>query len=273
MADEFDLDDVAAGRGGFKIIGENAGDDAGIEVALGFDVNGDNVEDILVGADGNDAGGTNAGAAYVVFGTAGGARVNLDTVAAGTGGFKIVGENAGDGAGVSVYPIQDLNDDGRDEVLVGAHRNDAGGTDAGAAYVVFGKASGTRVNLDDVAAGAGGFKITGEAAGDRAGFAVAHSFDLNGDGLDEILLGAPLDGLDNTGAAYVVFGKADGAQVNLDDIPNGIGGFKIFGDDPGDNAGSDVNVFGEQTGNERSEILVGASGVGNNTGADYALFF
>ena len=58
------------------------------------DVNGDGIDDLIVGAAVNDSGGTDAGAAYVVFGTTGGfaSPVDLDAIAAGTGGFKIQGE-------------------------------------------------------------------------------------------------------------------------------------------------------------------------------------
>src|SRR4051812_10785922 len=82
---------------------------------------------------------------------------DLDSVAAGTGGFKIVGQNAYDRAGISVSAAGD----GFGDLLIGASYNEGGGIDAGAAYVVFGKASGfaTPVMLDTIAAGTGGFKI------------------------------------------------------------------------------------------------------------------
>ncbi len=116
-----------------------------------------------------------------MFGAASGiTSVNLDYVAAGTGGFKIIGESANDLAGFSVSSAGDVNGDGFADLIVGAHRNDASGSDAGAAYVVFGAASGiTSVNLDDVAGGNGGFKITGENADDLAGFSVSSAGDVN----------------------------------------------------------------------------------------------
>ena len=67
-----DLDDVAAGDGGIKIVGESTRDFAGKAVAGGFDINGDGFADLIVGAYGNDTGGDRAGAAYVVFGVDGG---------------------------------------------------------------------------------------------------------------------------------------------------------------------------------------------------------
>ena len=67
-----DLDDVALDIGGFKIIGENPGDLAGIAVSSAGDVNGDGFGDLIVGSYANDSGGENAGATYVVFGAASG---------------------------------------------------------------------------------------------------------------------------------------------------------------------------------------------------------
>jgi hypothetical protein len=81
-----------------------------------------------------------------------------------------------------------------------------GGSNAGAAYVVFGQAVvPTSVNLADIAAGSGGFKIIGETAFDNAGYSVSGAGDVNGDGFDDLSVGAPT----SAGAAYVVFGQAD----------------------------------------------------------------
>ena len=67
--------------------------------------------------------------------------------------------------------------------------SDAGGVYSGAAYVVFGTTSSvSAVNLDDVALGTGGYKISGEAAGDRAGFTVNTAGDVNGDGIDDLIV-------------------------------------------------------------------------------------
>ena len=75
--------------------------------------------------------------------------------------------------------------------------------------MVFGAASGiTSVNLDDVALGIGGFKITGETTLDLTGFSVSSAGDVNGDGFDDLIVGAfgnPTGG-SNAGAAYVLFG-------------------------------------------------------------------
>src|SRR5206468_2511126 len=111
--------------GGFKIIGESIYDEAGSwsMSSLG-DINGDGIPDLLVAAPGNDAGGAESGAAYVVFGKTDGSPVDLGLVAAGTGGFKVIGEHAGDRAGNWVSGYGDVNGDSRLDMLVGAPFND-----------------------------------------------------------------------------------------------------------------------------------------------------
>ena len=81
-----------------------------------------------------------------------------------------------------------MNGDGIDDLIVGAFPNDAGGSNAGAAYVVFGTTlSVTAVDLDAVALGTGGFRIIGEVGSDNAGVSVSSAWDVNGDGIDDLL--------------------------------------------------------------------------------------
>lgn len=249
-----DLATIAASPAdGFKIVGETSLDLAGFFVASAGDVNGDGFDDLMVGASRNDAGGTDAGAAYVILGTDKGFdTINLATIAAGLGGFKIIGENAGDLTGRPISSAGDVNGDGFDDLLVGAYYNDAGGTNTGAAYVLFGKDSGFgTVNLDDIAVGStAGFKIIGENGDVGVGFSVASAGDVNGDGFDEIIVGAPFNtaGGNGAGAAYVIFGKETG-----------------FGADPVGTDGDDLLV-----GNASNNTLEGLAGNDTLTGLEGA---
>jgi len=146
-----------------------------------------------------------------VFGKADGTLVNLSAIASGTSnlGFVINGALEGDRSGISVSSAGDVNGDGFDDLIVGASQADPNGSNSGASYVVFGKANGTAVNLSAIADGsAGGFVINGAAVDDRSGISVSSAGDVNGDGFDDLIVGAfnaDPNGA-NSGASYVVFG-------------------------------------------------------------------
>ena len=217
------LSDVVAGEGGFRLIGETSIlGNAGREVSAIDDLNGDGRDEVLVGAPGGSVFGvapaSPPGAAYVVWGKEDGTPVDLADIAASHGGFRMTGEAREDSAGAALAPVGALNGDGLPELIVGAPGNDAGGEDAGAAYVVWGKADEVPVDLAEIATGSGGFRILGEAGDGAAGSAVGAIGDLNGDGLPEVLVGAP-----GENDVYVVWGKTDGATVRLPDVAAGHG--------------------------------------------------
>jgi hypothetical protein len=113
--------------------GAAAGDRAGDSVAGAGDADGDGYDDFLVGAKYNSDGGSYAGAAYPVFGSASPASASLSTE------MKYRGEAARNYAGVSVAGAGDVDGDHYDDLLVGAYGNQDGGSDAGAAYLIFGQ--------------------------------------------------------------------------------------------------------------------------------------
>jgi VCBS repeat-containing protein len=202
------LSDVEAGNGGFVINGVSAGDEAGFSISSAGDVNGDGFDDLIVGALGDDPNGTSSGASFVVFGKTDGTAVELSAVEAGNGGFVINGVSEGDFSGRSVNSAGDVNGDGFDDLIVGAPYDDPNGSSSGASFVVFGKTDGTAVELSDIEAGTGGFVINGVSEGDQSGFSVSSAGDVNGDGFDDLIVGACFDDPNgkNSGASFVVFG-------------------------------------------------------------------
>ena len=179
--------------------------------------------------------------------------------------LRIDGAIGGGRTGAAVAGAGDVNGDGRGDVVVGAPQETARGrSGSGSAYVIFGTESPTRVDLAQV--GARGFRIDGAADGDRLGTAVGGAGDVNGDGLADVVLGAPeadAHGRGGSGTAFVVFGRREtSAAVDLAAL--GGAGFRIDGAAALDNAGAAVAGAGDVNGDGRADLVVGAPRAGNN---------
>jgi hypothetical protein len=276
-----DLSDVANGTGGFAINGQSASDYSGGSVSSAGDVNGDGLADIIIGAlNADPIAGTSAGKSYVIFGKTSGATIDLSAVSAGTGGFVINGQSAGDRSSISVSAAGDVNGDGLADVVVGAQSaTPAAGSYAGKSYVVFGKTSGTAIDLSAISAGTGGFVINGQCALDGSGISVSAAGDVNGDGLADMIIGAndadPAAG-SKAGKSYVVFGKTSSAAVDLSAIETGTGGFVINGQCTGDENGGSVSTAGDMNGDGLADLIVGAAfsdpSAGASAGKGYVIF-
>jgi hypothetical protein len=114
-----------------KLLGEADRDYLGDSVAPAGDVDGDGYEDVVVGSGYNDAGATNAGALYLVRGPISGTSSVAD--AAG----KVAANGAEDRA--RVRGVGDIDNDGFDDIMLGAQNNDTAGADAGAVYLFYGQ--------------------------------------------------------------------------------------------------------------------------------------
>lgn len=259
--------DVSAldGSDGFKLLGVGAFAETGGAVSYAGDVNGDGIDDLIIGASSASSGGLQGtGAAYVVFGRDTGFDATLDLgTLNGTTGFTMYGPGAGDQIGSDVAWAGDVNHDGIDDLLVSSFSDSPGGlTNAGIVYVVMGRDTGFGATVDLAALnGQNGFVIPGLSAGDYTGLAVSGTGDLNGDGIDDFAIGAPRaqpGGRVNAGKVYVVFGRDTDFPASFDLAGlNGSNGFVMEGNGPNDFIGEQLDRAGDVNQDGRPALLMG----------------
>jgi hypothetical protein len=190
---------------GFTLTGNSVGDIFGYSASAG-DINNDGYDDIIIGAYAKNS---QEGAAHVIYGGPKSTMSNIvlssTTLDPASTGFMITGNAVYDKFGFSASTAGDINNDGYDDIIVGAHGKNSY---QGIVYILYGGDKSTMSNIDLTSTALNptstGFTITANAVGDQLGFSVSTAGDFNNDGYDDIIVGAWAKN-SGQGAAYVIY--------------------------------------------------------------------
>ncbi len=247
-----------------EIIGETQNDRFGAAVAGGFDVNGDGALDVLAGGPDATAGGARgAGKVVLAYGSPTGLPPAIGASGGTSASVVFSGAAEDDEAGAAVGFVDDLNADGYPEIAIGAPGADPNGvTDAGSVYILYGGPSlPADIDLGSLDASIG-FRIDGEAEGDRFGSALASGGDFDNDLRGDLVIGAPEadpDGREDAGSVYVVF-PSDGPLSSAANIGAPVGFDVLVFTGRSDNAAAGFSVAsaGDVDGDGVEDLLIGA---------------
>ena len=234
------MSDVVLSTADASFLGEGPSDALGGRLASAGDVNGDGLDDVLLGSFHNDAAGQNAGQVYLVLGRQSGWTLDTPIHQADA---SFIGEAEGDWAGYSLDGAGDVDGDGLDDIVIGAMRNSETGDQSGQVYLVFGRVQGW--GMDTILSN-GNASYLGEAENDYVGWSASGAGDVNGDGVDDVLASSII--IDTT---YVILGRATGWAMDTSFAEAGA----VFGPGSGD-LGWDVDGIGDVNGDGYSDFAV-----------------
>ena len=252
----------------------DSGDRFGAAVTGLGDLNRDGFTDLAVGAPGDDDGGTDRGAVWILNLDAQGRVFSQQKISNDSGDFNQTLDDS-DEFGTAVTSIGDVNRDGIVDLAVGVPGDDDGGTDRGAVWILFMNNNGTVFAQQKISFNIGGFSGNLEN-GDHFGTAIANMGDLDGDGVNDLAVGTPgaNDGGIDRGAVWILFLNSNGTVKNQIKIAQNNAQFTGPLAD-GDRFGSAVTSLGDLNNDGISDLGVGANlndDGGAERGAVWVLF-
>ncbi|MCA9024175.1 MAG: FG-GAP repeat protein [Planctomycetaceae bacterium] len=198
----------------------------GISVTNLGDLDGDGITDLAVGARNDDDGGLGHGAVYVLFLNTDGTVKSHQKISDTAGNFTAI-LDIGDYFGKSLANLGDLDGDGINDLAVGSFRDGDGSVGRGAVYVLLLNADGTVKSHQKISDTQGNFTATLNDS-ERFGNSVANLGDLDGDGINELAVGAGSDGDGgNVRGAVYILSLAGVSNVRI--VDDGDPGFSTFG--------------------------------------------
>jgi hypothetical protein len=257
--------DVPLSSSDYGFVGKMSSDSLGDSVASAGDVDGDGLDDILIGATGVDGQFYNSGGAYLILGshlsTFGGDHMDIDISLADQ---YFIGEDTGDNVGVSVAGAGDIDGDGLDDILIGAYQYFGSNNSMGKTYLFYG----SNLTYEDTNIGTADHIFMGQD-GDFSGGSVAGGGDIDGDGLDDILIGASLALQDEVqvGKVYLLLGSSVIHHDTLVELTQAD--VRIIGEEISGLLGWAVSYAGDIDGDSLDDIMVSAPGISDNSGKIY----
>lgn len=263
---------IASGTGGFGTGLDNT-DNFGISVCAPGDLDGDNIPDLIAGAHLDDDGGANRGCIWVIYLNSNGTVKGKHKISDIRGGFGGTLTNSCQ-FGVSVAAIGDVNNDGNNDLAVGANRDDDGGvnSDRGAVWILFMNAADSVSSYQKISDTDGDFSATFSGDNVLFGRSVCGPGDMNGDGIEDLIVGAPV--MNSTGAVYILYLGTDGKVDGYNKINDNSSNFPVTLQ-TGKNFGISVAAVNDLDGNGIKEIFIGQDGytsMGTDKGAVWVAF-
>ncbi len=237
-------EDVEVGQDQYMYLGEAEEDASGHALRAAEDVDGDGLNDIVVGARRNNTGASEGGKAYVILGASLGSVGQLKSLA--DADFAYFGEEERGWLGYQASGAGDVDGDGLADIMFGAHTSDY---ERGRVYLIFGSSLGVSLQ----SAVEADVMFQGNMWADQAGRTIAPAGDVDGDGRGDVLIGARNAG-DRIGRAYLVFGASIARGV----FPLSEADVRFMGEERLDEAGYTVSSAGDVNGDGLDDVLIGA---------------